>query len=117
VAFAVGELGLRLEEFYDMPFCEFRIKAYAYKRMQEERLRHTRMIAYYSAIGPHLDPKKLPKTIDEFMRIGDKPKKRSRVSDEMRELYKRRMDEYNEAMRIYREKHKDQDQDQDTDKK
>jgi isopropylmalate/homocitrate/citramalate synthase len=117
VAFAVGELGLRLEEFYDMPFCEFRIKAYAYKRMQEERLRHTRMIAYYSAIGPHLDPKKLPKTIDEFMRIGDKPKKRSMVSDEMRELYKKRMDEYNEAMRVYREKHKDQDQDQDTDKK
>ena len=37
MAFAVGELGLRLEEFYDMPFCEFRIKAYAYKRMQEER--------------------------------------------------------------------------------
>ncbi len=114
MAFAVGELGLRLEEFYDMPFCEFRIKAYAYKRMQEERLRHTRMIAYYSAVGPHLDPKKLPKTIDEFMRIGDKPKK-SRVSDEMRELYKRRMDEYNEAMRVYRERHKDQDQD--TDKK
>ena len=54
------------------------------------------MIAYYSAVGPHLDPKKLPKTIDEFMRIGDKPKK-SRVSDEMRELYKRRMDEYNEG--------------------
>lgn len=111
MAFAVGELGLRLEEFYDMPFCEFRIKAYAYKRMQEERLRHTRMIAYYSAVGPHLDPKKLPKTIDEFMWIGDKPKKRSRVSDEMRELYKRRMDEYNEAMRIYKEKHKDQDTD------
>ena len=111
MAFAVGELGLRLEEFYDMPFCEFRIKAYAYKRMQEERLRHTRMIAYYSAVGPHLDPKKLPKTIDEFMRIGDKPNKRSRVSDEMRELFKKRMDEYNEAMRVYREKQKDQDTD------
>ena len=114
MAFAVGELGLRLEEFYDMPFCEFRIKAYAYKRMQEERLRHTRMIAYYSAVGPHLDPKKLPKTIDEFMRIGNNPKK-SRVSDEMRELYKQRMDEYNEAMMVYREKHNGQDQD--TDKK
>ena len=103
MAFAVGELGLRLEEFYDMPFCEFRIKAHAYKRMQEERMRHTRLIAYYSAIGPHLDPKKLPKSIDSFMQIGDKPKK-SKVSDEMRQLFKQRMDEYNEAMRIYREK-------------
>ena len=44
------------------------------------------------------------------MRIGNKPKK-SRVSDEMRELYKRRMDEYNEAMRVYRGKHRDQDTD------
>ncbi len=110
MAFAVGELGLRLEEFYDMPFCEFRIKAYAYKRMQEERLRHTRLIAYYSAIGPHLKSDSLPKSIDSFMQIGDKPRK-SRVSDEMRELYRKRMDEYNEAMRVYKEKHKDQDTD------
>ena len=29
----------------------------------------------------------------------------------MRELYKKRMDEYSEAMRVYREKHKDQDTD------
>ena len=35
VAFACGELGLR-EEFYEMPWCEFLIKSYAYNRMQEE---------------------------------------------------------------------------------
>ena len=80
MAFAVGELGLRLEEFYDMPVCEFWFKAYGYMWMHEEWLRLSRMIAYYSAVGAHLDPKKLPKTIVEFMRIGDKQKKRS-VSD------------------------------------
>lgn len=102
MAFAVGELGLRLEEFWDMPFCEFRIKSFAYNRMQEERLRHTRLITYYSAIGSHLDPKKLPKTIDQFMPIGQKKTKKSIISDEMRELYRQRMDEYNEKMRRYR---------------
>ena len=59
VAFAVGELGLRLEEFYNMAWCEFLIKSYAYSRMQEEKLRHTRLIAYSAQIGSHLDPKKV----------------------------------------------------------
>lgn len=101
MAFAVGELGLRLEEFWDMPFCEFRIKSFAYNRMQEERLRHTRLITYYSAIGSHLDPKKIPRSITKFMPIGDE-KVKSKVSEEMKELFKQRMDEYNEKMRLYK---------------
>lgn len=108
MAFAVGELGLRLQEFWDMPFCEFRIKSFAYQRMQKERLRHTRIIAYSAQIGSHLDPKKLNgMTIDKFMPI-DGDKKKSRVSPEMRELFRKRMDEYNEAMRAHRMKHSDE---------
>lgn len=94
VAFAVGELGLRLEEFFDMPWCEFLIKSYAYNRMQEERLRHTRLIAWTALTGSHLDPKGLPKSIDSFLPIG---KKKSRVSEEMKALFRQRMIEYNEA--------------------
>lgn len=102
VAFACGELGLRLEEFYEMPWCEFLIKSYAYNRMQEEKLRHTRLIAYSSQIGSHLDPKKLPRSIDQFMRIGsennsdknsDNPNKNAKF-DDMKELFKKRMQEY-----------------------
>ena len=37
--------------------------------MQEEKLRHTRLVAYSAQIGSHLDPK-LPRSIDQFMRIG-----------------------------------------------
>ena len=100
MAFAVGELGLRLEEFYDMPFCEFLIKSYAYNRMQKERLRHTRLIAWSAQIGSHLDPKKLPKSIEQFMPIGSerKKKRKSKVSDEMRAIFEQRMREYNEAV-------------------
>lgn len=98
VAFACGELGLRLEEFYEMPWCEFLIKSYAYSRMQEEKLRHTRLIAYSAQIGSHLDPKKLPRTIDQFMRIGgekDSVKSNKNAKfDDMKELFKKRMQEY-----------------------
>jgi hypothetical protein len=98
VAFACGELGLRLEEFYEMPWCEFLIKSYAYSRMQEEKLRHTRLIAYSAQIGSHLDPKKLPRSIDQFMRIGseensEKSNKNAKF-DDMKELFKKRMQEY-----------------------
>lgn len=103
MAFALGELGLSLQEFYDMPWCEFRIKSFAYNRMQKERLMHTRMIAYYSMIGSHLDPKGLPKSIDKFMPIG---RNKSKVPPEMKELFKQRMREYNEAMRIHELKNK-----------
>ena len=105
MAFGVGELGLRLEELFDMPWCEFCLKTFAFRRMQEEKLRHTRIIAWNAQIGSHLDPKKLPKTIDQFMPIGVDGKKsgktKSKVSDEMRQLYKQRMEEYNKAMELH----------------
>ena len=98
VAFACGELGLRLEEFYEMPWCEFLIKSYAYSRMQEEKLRHTRLIAYSAQIGSHLDPKKLPRSIDQFMPIGNEKNVRKSNKndnfDDMKELFKKRMQEY-----------------------
>lgn len=98
VAFACGELGLRLEEFYEMPWCEFLIKSYAYNRMQEEKLRHTRLIAYSAQIGSHLDPKKLPRSIDQFMPIGNEKKSvksnKNDNFDDMKELFKKRMQEY-----------------------
>ena len=98
VAFACGELGLRLEEFYEMAWCEFLIKSYAYNRMQEEKLRHTRLIAYSAQIGSHLDPKKLPRSIDQFMRIGSEKdvekSNKSPIFDDMKELFRKRMNEY-----------------------
>lgn len=98
VAFACGELGLRLEEFYEMPWCEFLIKSYAYNRMQEEKLRHTRLVAYSAQIGSHLDPKKLPRSIDQFMKIGNEKEveksNKSAIFDDMKELFKKRMQEY-----------------------
>lgn len=106
MAFAVGELGLRLEEFYDMPFCEFLIKSYAFNRMQKERLRHTRLIAWSAQIGSHLHPNSVPKSIEQFIPIDEKRTRRKGISDEMKALAQKRMDEYNEAMRLHNLKQK-----------
>ena len=66
--------------------------------MQEEKLRHTRLIAYSSQIGSHLDPKKLPRSIDQFMQIGSTniatKSNKNPIFDDMKELFKKRMQEY-----------------------
>lgn len=68
MSFAVGELGLRLCEFYDMPWCEYLIKSKAYHRMEVDKMRHTRFIAYHAYIAPHIGLKKIP-TIEQFLKI------------------------------------------------
>lgn len=92
LSFAVGELGLRMEEFYDMPWCEYLIKCLAWQRMEKEKWRHTRLIAFESKIGAHLNPKTLPRSIERYMPLNEK---KSVVSDEIKKLYIQRMAEYN----------------------
>ena len=73
-----------------MPFCEFQLKAIAYRRMNEDAWRRARLVAYSARIGAHLDPKKLPKSEREFMPIGNDIDERAR----MKEAVKQRMQEY-----------------------
>ena len=39
--------------------------------MNIEKWQHTRFIAYRSTIAPHLDPKFIPKTIEQFMPLSN----------------------------------------------
>ena len=84
-----------MEEFYDMPWCEYLIKCQAWQRIEKEKWRHTRLIAFESKIGSHLNPKSLPRTIEKYLPLDGKGKRK--VSNEIRELYERRIAEYNEA--------------------
>lgn len=96
MSFALGELGLRLEEFYDMPWCEYLIKCYAWERMERERWRHTRLIAYESRIGSHLNPKSLPTNIESYMPLerGKKKNKKSQAVLDGLEQLKKERDEF-----------------------
>lgn len=84
-----------MEEFYDMAWCEYLIKCQAWQRIEKEKWRHTRLIAFESKIGSHLNPKSLPRTIEKYLPLDGKRKRK--VSKEIRELYERRIAEYNEA--------------------
>jgi hypothetical protein len=54
-----------------MTFAEFQIRLFAYKRMELREWEKVRQIAWSSFIAPHQDPKKMPKSIDRFMSLGD----------------------------------------------
>lgn len=93
MSFALGELGLRLDEFYDMPWCEYLIKCFAWERMDREKWRHTRLIAYEARIGSHLNPKSLPANIEAYMPLKSK-KRKSKAVIEGLELLKKERDEF-----------------------
>lgn len=88
---------MRLDDFYDMPYCEFYLKSLAYHRMQKEKMYHTRFIAYHAMIGSHLDPKRIP-SIDKLLPIDGDKKKNKPISSEAVALFNLRMQEYNEAV-------------------
>lgn len=75
-----------------MSFAEFQIRLFAWKRVEERAWEKVRIIAWYSMTGSHQDPKKMPKSITQFMKLSFDDKKNSKVTDEMKnrflEVYK-----------------------------
>jgi hypothetical protein len=87
-----------MDDFYSMPWNEYLIKCFAWARMEREKWKHTRLIAYEAKIGSHLNPKSLPRSIEAYMPLGkDGKKRKSRVTPEMKALYEQRMKEYEAA--------------------
>jgi hypothetical protein len=54
-----------------MTLAEFNIRLFSYKRLERNKSILVREIAWAATIGSHLDPKKLPKTKEKFMPIGN----------------------------------------------
>lgn len=81
-----------MKKVYDMSFAEFQIRLFAWKRVEERAWEKVRIIAWYSMTGSHQDPKKMPKSITQFMKLSFDDKKNSKVTDEMKsrflEVYK-----------------------------
>lgn len=55
-----------------MTWAEFRIRQFAYRRMDRNEWYKVREIAYSALIGSHVDPKKLPKNKDKFMKLDNR---------------------------------------------
>ena len=55
-----------------MTWAEFRIRQFAYRRIEKNDWYKVREIAYSALIGSHVDPKKLPKNKDKFMKLDNR---------------------------------------------
>ena len=84
---------MRLDDVYDMTFAEFQIRLFAYKRMELRDWEKVRQISWSAFIGSHQDPKKMPKTIDKFMKLGNGESK-SGVSEDQKERFRNVYSEY-----------------------
>ena len=74
ISVALGELGVpTLQEVYDMSWAEFRIRLFAYRRMQKRQDDMMRLHAYHAATGGlyAFSPDKFPKTLDQFWSMND----------------------------------------------
>lgn len=76
-----------------MSFAEFQIRLFAWKRTQEREWEKVRLLAWYALTGSHQDPKKLPKSITNFMSL-DIDKKQNVISDSHKKRFLEEMAEY-----------------------
>lgn len=74
---------------------EFNIRLFAFKRMSTNRELLVREVAYYSMIGSHLNPKKLPKSKQAFWSIGQDSKIDKERMDKMKEAMRKAVEQYN----------------------
>jgi hypothetical protein len=69
-----------------MSWAEFLIRLFAYKRQELKEWEKVRFISYSATKAPHLDPKKLPKTIEKFLPLGGK-KEVTKVDEGMKQRF------------------------------
>ena len=93
ISVALGELGVpTLQEVYDMSWAEFRIRLFAYRRMQKRQDDMMRLHAYHAATGGLYTyaPDKFPKTLDQFWSMNDNTNREDKFKSliEAQEKYK-----------------------------
>lgn len=76
-----------LESVYNMTWAEFQIRLFAYNRMEKKQWFKIRELAWSATIAPHLNPKKMPKSKDAFMRLDNSGETRSSVSQSQKEAF------------------------------
>lgn len=80
---------MRLWDVAQMTWAEFVIKKQAWFREQDRRFNEVRLLSWHSLIGPSADPKKLPKTFDQFMQGA-----KNRANERQLEALRKAREEY-----------------------
>ena len=77
-----------------MTWAEFQIRLFAFRRIEKSNWEKLRMLMYNNTIASHLDPKKIPKTIDKFMNLNGSEK--PTITDHQKQLIEQIKKQYNE---------------------
>lgn len=76
-----------------MSYAEFQIRLFAWRRVEERAWEKVRIMAWYSMVGSHQDPKKMPKSLSQFMSL-DLDKKQGVITEAHKQAYLNAMAEY-----------------------
>ena len=76
-----------------MSFAEFQIRLFAWKRTEERAWEKVRILAWYSMTGSHQDPKKMPKSISQFMSLELDNKQNSAITEAHKQRFLEAMKE------------------------
>jgi len=69
-----------------MSWREFQLRRRAYDKAEKEDWIKVREMAFASLIGPHVDPKKLPKSKEQFIPLEPKKKVSNSALERLRQL-------------------------------
>lgn len=74
---------------YTMTMAEFNIRLFSFNRQREYNEMLFREVSYYSMIGSHLNPKKIPKSKQQFWSLpSERAELKKNMNDKM-EMFKR----------------------------
>lgn len=68
-----------MDDLYTLSWNEYLIKCLAWQRMERAKWEHTRLIAFESKVGSHLDYKTLPRSIEDYLPLEGKQSKTKSV--------------------------------------
>ena len=83
-----------MKRVYDMSFAEFQIRLFAYKRVQEREWEKVRFIGWCATTGSHMNPKKLPKSLNQFMPLGIDRKQGMTITESQKQRFLEAMQDY-----------------------
>ena len=82
-----------------MSFAEFQIRLFAWKRTQDREWEKIRLVAWYSLTGPHQNPKRLPKSMVNFLPLSI-DKKENTLTDAHKSAFLEAVKDYEKQVKL-----------------
>lgn len=77
-----------------MTWAEFQIRLFAWKRTEDRAWEKVRFVAWHAMTGSHLNAKKLPKTLNQFLPLSFDKKQTGTLTEAHKEAFLNAMKDY-----------------------